>query len=375
MMNYNVSVNTPEEIFRQIARLEFIEDTAGAPTIITSFSDLMSMEFDDGEEIAFHAMRGELVLVQSVTNKGKSTLVRNAAFALATGNALAPIVEAGEPRKVLLLNMEGSGSRFRNDLAAMCGTLTDDEIRLAGENFFPTHAPEIEDVPVSLSVSKHVNKLELEAEKHSIDVIIIDTASASFAIGNENDNSEVANHVLKPLLRLARKLNCVVVLVHHIGKARLEEGTTQETAHRGRGASAWADFPTSIFNLEADPKDQKVVRVFCAKQKNGDSYTVTMRLNPFARWFSLTMDSACAPQSRYELFSSQMSGTMKRSEIIEAAAAVGIPEGTAEKYMVEAERLGHCVKKERGIYEWQDFPTSSAPNRGGGNRGNLFDED
>lgn len=375
MMNYNVSVNTPEEIFREIARLEFIEDTAGAPTIITSFSDLMNTEFDDGEEIAFHAMRGELVLVQSVTNKGKSTLVRNAAFALATGNAFAPIVEAGEPRRVLLLNMEGSGSRFRNDLAAMCGTLTHDEISLAGETFFPTHAPEIEDVPVSLSVSKHLNMLELEAEKNSIDVIIIDTASASFAIGNENDNSEVANHVLKPLLKLARKLNCVVVLVHHIGKARLEEGTTQETAHRGRGASAWADFSTSIFNLEADPKDQKVVRVFCAKQKSGDNYTVTMRLNPFTRWFSMTMDSACAPQTRYEQFRSQMSGTMKRAEIIEAASTIGIPEGTAEKYLAEAERLGHCSKKERGVYEWQDSPACSTPYRNGGNGGSLFDED
>lgn len=375
MMNYSISVNRPEEIFRQIAQLEFIEDTAGAPTLITSFSDLMNMEFDDGEEVAFHAMRGELVLVQSVTNKGKSTLIRNAAFALATGNEFAPIVEAGEPRKVLLLNMEGSGSRFRDDLVTMCGKLTEDEIRLAGETFFPTHAPEIEDVPLSLSVSRHVNMLELEAEKHSIDVIIIDTASASFAIGNENDNSEVANHVLKPLLRLARKLNCVVVLVHHIGKARLEEGTTQESAHRGRGASAWADFPISIFNLEADPKDQKVVRLFCAKQKNGDNYTVTMRLNPFTRWFSLTMDSAPVPQSRYESFRSLMRGTMKRAEIIEAAATIGIPEGTAEKYLVEAERLGHCIRKERGVYEWQDFPACSTPYSDGGNGGNLFDED
>ncbi|HEX7999609.1 MAG TPA: hypothetical protein VF528_14575 [Pyrinomonadaceae bacterium] len=79
------------------------------PQIITSFSELMNKGFADGEEIAFHACRGELVLLQSVTNHCKSTLTRNAALALSTGGQFLSVVKSGTPRRVLLLNLEDSG--------------------------------------------------------------------------------------------------------------------------------------------------------------------------------------------------------------------------------------------------------------------------
>ena len=44
---------------------------------------------------------------------------------------------------------------------------------------------------------------------------------------------------------------------------------SEQQAHRGRGASAWGDFSTSIFNLDADPNERERVTLTCAKRKNG----------------------------------------------------------------------------------------------------------
>jgi len=176
--------------------------------LFTSLNAFLRHDFYDGEEIAFNARRGEIVLVQSVTNHGKSTLVRNASVALSVGAALPPIVPLGEPRRVLLLNLEGAGGWFQQDLSVMVRSLSNEQRALADVNFFPTHAPHLEGAPLSLN--QHMHRVRHEAQRLDIDVLVVDTASMAFALRNENDNAEVANGVMKPLTRLARWLNCLV---------------------------------------------------------------------------------------------------------------------------------------------------------------------
>ena len=210
---------------------------------LTSFIEFMQHDFNDGEEIACHARRGEVVLVQSVTNHGKSTFVRNSALALVTGDEFEPVVPVGTPRRVLLLNLEGAGGWFQHDLSVMTRDFDREMMKRCADNFFPAHAPALDGAPLSLS--QHMRRFQRAVQQMGgVDVLIIDTASMAFSLRNENDNAEVANSVMKPLVRLARALNCLVVLVHHIGKAKTEEGATREHAHRGRGASAWATSPS-----------------------------------------------------------------------------------------------------------------------------------
>lgn len=121
---------------------------------LTSFADFMRVNFDGGDEIAFHARRGEVVLIQNVTNHGKSTLIRNAALALATGGEFQPVVAGGEPGRVLLLNFEGSAGWFQNGLRVMTRDFTTRELELLGRNLPPTHAPLLDGEPLSLS--RHV---------------------------------------------------------------------------------------------------------------------------------------------------------------------------------------------------------------------------
>ena len=253
----------------------------------------MATDFADGERMAFDACRGEIVLVQSVTNHGKSTLIRNVALDLVTGGELLPVVERGRPRRVLLLNLEGSAGRFQSDLRVMTRDFTEGEMRLVQENLLPVHRPLLQDG--QLSLPRHMGRLEAEARRHRVDVVIIDTASKAFSLRNENDNAEVANTVMKPLDDLALKLNCLVVLVHHIGKAKLEEGAAREQAHRGRGASAWGDFSASIFNLEADARDPSRVTLTCAKRKNGERYESALVLDREARRFGATGEPPSRP--------------------------------------------------------------------------------
>lgn len=277
-----------------------LADGGSRPSLLVSFADFMRADFDDGEVIAFHARSGEVVLVQSVTNHGKSTLVRTAAVTLATGGELQPVVGRGAPRRVMLLNFEGSAGWFQSDLRVMTRDFTGAEFELLKANLFPTPAPMLDGEPLSLP--RHMRALENAIRRAGgADVLILDTASAAFYLRNENDNAEVANSVMKPLVKLARRLNCLIVLVHHVGKAKAEEGATREQAHRGRGASAWGDFSSAIFNLDADPHDQDRVTLTCAKRKDGAGYERVLRLDRGRRWFVATDEVAVKPCTNNDL--------------------------------------------------------------------------
>ena len=351
-MNTELDLLTPtdDEILDEIKRLEEDEASANSPRFVTSFAEFMSRTSSDGELIGFHAYRGELVLIQSVTNKGKSTLARNAAIALATGRTFAPLVEAGTPRKVILLNFEGSEQRFRNDLEVMTEINTPDELELLGENLFPTHDPAANDEPLCLS--HHMKWLEVEGRRHKTDVIIIDTVSAGFTILNENDNGQVGNTVMKPLSRLARKLNCLVVLIHHIGKAKSEEGQVKEAAHRGRGASTFGDYATSSFNLEAHTGGADCRTLTCGKRKDGgEEYSVTLRLDRITRWFAVTNETPLrkVPTKR-EIVRAAVTRPMQKSEIMDALKDSGIPDRSIERYLSEDVKDGLLTQPAKGIY-------------------------
>jgi putative DNA primase/helicase len=332
------------------------DDAKDLPQIITSFSALMSRGFNDGEEIAFHACRGELVLIQSVTNHCKSTLTRNAAITLSAGGEFLSVVKSGTPRRVLLLNLEGAGGRFQSDLRLMTRDLTHSEMVLVRENFFPTHAPTIDDEPLSLS--RHMDLIEAEALATQVDVAIIDTASAAFSIRSENDNSEVANHVMKRLVKLARRLNCLIVLVHHIGKAKTEEGSTREQAHRGRGASAWADFSTSIFNLEVDTGDKNRVTLTCGKRKDGENYETVLRLDRESRCQLASTETQTKPKTNDDLVVEAME-TDGRHEIpthaIVKALAGKVNERTVKNCLSRLADLGKIASSRRGWWSLAEF--------------------
>ena len=257
-------------------------------SFIEPYSDFISREFQDGEIVAFGCCRGELALVAGVTNKGKSTLMRVISMCAASGRDFSPFVTASsEGLRVVLMDYEGSGGRTQADLRIMEQNLTENERELLKENFFVCHAPRVEGEGLTLSVPSHMALLRKLAAPLSPDVIIIDTMSAAFAPKSENDNAEINRVIMKPVVeQLARPLNCVVVVVGHVGKASREEGATREAAHKMRGGSAYGDRATTIFNIEGDADNNDRIRVSCAKEKTGNDFQITLSLNRETRWLS-----------------------------------------------------------------------------------------
>jgi hypothetical protein len=269
---------------------------------------------------------------------------------MAVGGELLPVVERGDARRALLLNFEGSGGWFRSDLRVMSRDFTGHELGLLEKNFLPTHAPTVDGEPLSLS--RHLRLLEGAVRRAGgVDVVIADTISAAFSIRNENDNAEVANSVMKPLVRLARRLNCLVVLVHHVGKAKAEEGASREQAHRGRGASAWGDFSTSIFNLDADPHEQERVTLTCGKRKNGSNYERVLRLDRVVRRFTATDEAAVRPVTNDDLVLEVMEALgereMQTAEILSALAG-RVNTRTAMNCLRRLSDLGKIESPRRG---------------------------
>jgi RecA-family ATPase len=195
-------------------------------SFIVPYGDFMAHEFKDGNIVAFGCCRGELALMAGVTNKGKSTLMRVISMCAASGREFSPFVTASsEGLRVVLMDYEGSAARTQADLRLMEQNLTEDKRELLTNNLFVCHAPRLVDAePLTLSLPAHMVKLRDQARPLSPDIIVIDTMSAAFATKSENDNAEISRVIMKPVIEhLARPLNCVAVVVGHIGKASREE--------------------------------------------------------------------------------------------------------------------------------------------------------
>jgi replicative DNA helicase len=104
--------------------------------IIQSFGDFEVTKFAESDSVGFEIRRRELCLIASITNRGKSTMLRNAAIAIAVGCQFAPLVKTNRPRKVVLIDFETSGGRLQDDFFAMTDNLPEEKKVMLRENLF-----------------------------------------------------------------------------------------------------------------------------------------------------------------------------------------------------------------------------------------------
>jgi hypothetical protein len=325
------------------------EATTDAPRLIRSFGEFINARFNEGEAIGFELRRRELGLVASVTNAGKSTLLRNALLALATGGEFEPLVKRGAPRRVLLLDFESSSSRLQNDFERMTRDWPERERALLRENLFIVCEGMVDDN--LLSLSEHLGLIEREARTHRVDLIVVDTACAAFNLFDENSNSEVARKVMKPLLKLARQLDAAVLMANHIGKSRSEEGSAGEKVHKPRGASSFPGYAASVFVLIADSSDPDVVTLACAKRKSGANYEVSLKLSRASRWFT-ALGAATRIPTNYELVIRAVhdAGPLVKRHAIDAALKGKVPVRTITRHLNEALSRGELTSGRKGVY-------------------------
>jgi hypothetical protein len=329
---------------------DFLKDVLpDAPHLIRSFGEFMAAQFDEEEAIGFELRRRELGLVASVTNVGKSTLLRNGLLALATGGEFEPLVKRGAPRRVLLLDFESSSSRLQSDFECMTRDWPERERALLRENLYIVCEGMVDDN--LLSLSEHLGLIEREARTHRVDLIVVDTACAAFNLFDENSNSEVARKVMKPLLKLARQLDCAVLMANHIGKSRSEEGSAGEKVHKPRGASSFPGYAASVFVLTTDTSDPDAVKLACAKRKSGANYKVGLKLSRATRWFAALGVATRAP-TNYELVIRTVrdAGTLVKRRAIDDALKGKVPVRTITRHLNEAASRGELISPKKGVY-------------------------
>ncbi|MEP6920550.1 MAG: AAA family ATPase [bacterium] len=194
--------------------------------------------------------------------------------------------------------------------------------------------------------------VEVLAGRLKIDLIVVDTACAGVDLGDENSNSEVARVVMKPFLKLVRRLNACLIMSHHIGKSKSEEGVTRDKVHSPRGASAFSGYPASVFVLDLDPYSIAGVILSCAKRKSGESYDRTLLLDRERRWFDLVGEVKREPSSYEQVLEAirHLTGEPIKRAAINAELEGRLDERTITRRLEIAVKRGELLKVKKGQY-------------------------
>ena len=99
-------------------------------------------------------------------------------------------------------------------------------------------------------------QLEALVAEHHPDLIVLDNASALFALPNENDNLQVTM-LLRRLVRVAVTADAGVLLLHHTPKMSREAAAgLRGDAALVRGGSAWTNTPRTVWTITPLPPDE-----------------------------------------------------------------------------------------------------------------------
>lgn len=314
-----------------------------------TFGELQRLDLPKRDEVIRGLARQETGLLNAVTNIGKTTLIRNLALCLITGRLFPPLTVTNHKRRVAIIDSEDTLTFLRSDLSKMLEGFSDVEKNLVRDRLLLICDVTIQDEELRINKEDHFSILAARFAAFRPDIVFIDTISKCFVIHNENDNSEVKERVMKPLKRLAKVTDSAVLSAHHIGKAKLEEGSTQEGSHRGRGASSFGDQSRVILNLDRDLANESVI-LSCPKLKGDNFPDQILKLNPETRWFERIGENRI--QTNYELVIEMFAD----GHIYKTADAVGEFDGviaarTVKRMLAEGVNHGDLQKVRQGHYQ------------------------
>lgn len=270
-------MNEKTELLESIKSTEKIrskseEDLRGS---YSGFNGLCEGKGPPRQEVSAGVYKGEVTLIVSATNLGKSTLLLNTILAILAGKPFPPLVTEGiKPAKILLLDCESTLDGLRRDIAIMREPVRDKSKIDSKKN--PVWLKlwvdaYVCDEPLSLDKPNYFNRLERTVRDQHIELVIIDTLSSAFNTKDENDNASVARTIMKPLARLAKENNCAVIIAHHTGKQN-EGGSGGTPAYLGRGASNLGALSRTVMVLEPDKNKRGRLRSPKMRQDKGKGF-------------------------------------------------------------------------------------------------------
>lgn len=260
-----------------------------------TLGEFLAREFDEPEILGFHISATEIGVVQAPTNAGKTTMLRNAALAMACGRPFPPFFEGHRPVRLAYFDFESGPSRAQPDLRIMVGSLTPEERETAFRNLI--YVPKGLMGGELFQFNRNENWVMKLLLSNKVEFVIVDNISAAYDLSDENSNAEINRKVIKPLLKMAYKGDAAFLFAHHYGKGKLD--IENAGVHAGRGASNLQSLSQTVINMFGNVSKGEPVTVECAKRKTdgGTQYRKVLELRE-DRWFH---EAAIAPAPKQEL--------------------------------------------------------------------------
>lgn len=200
-------------------------------------------------------LRGTVTLLIAPGATGKSALVSGMAIAMATGQPHLGQQVWDRPQRVWVWNLEDDTDELDRSLhaAALHWGVSESDLDnrlfrdsgLDGDGLCMASSDEKGTIirPVTEALARELRNRE-------IDVLIVDPFISSHAV-DENDNPAI-DAIVKEWGRIATRLGCAIVLVHHTRKQQ----TREVDAESSRGAKALVDGARSVVALNRMSPDE-----------------------------------------------------------------------------------------------------------------------
>jgi hypothetical protein len=310
------------------------------------------------EEILPGLARGEVGLIVSPTDGGKTTLLRNIAADCVSGRNTGPFgANIAKSRYVSYLDFEDTMAGAIADFQAILGddlANGQDQLWLSVKpNYIDWDALEgtqwnpLEPLPeakLSLSNAAHRNSVIeriTRGEDRDYVLLIVDTIASGFDISDENDSATIANTVMKPLADIAIRANVAVLAAVH----QSTKGSTRAIAsHKIRGSTVFGDLARAIYQLTRDEETGEY-ELRLAKGKGANFKPRRLRLE--GRRFSVVDEIEPPPSPYMRVRELLLTGEFSPGQISEK---LEIPKRSVERILERGGKLGGFAKTKRGIY-------------------------
>lgn len=153
----------------------------------------------------------------------------------------------------MMLSLEMSTIEWHQRVHDMYPTLTDEEDKLLGEHFLLYSEPE----PIKLWEDSHVADLIRMIARNKVQVVLIDSASVSFA--EDLTDIKQVNKSLENLYTVRVRLNVAMIVVAHTRKSPAGMSTKAEDISINDlfGHSGIAQYASSIFLMYEDEESRR----------------------------------------------------------------------------------------------------------------------
>lgn len=326
-----------------------------------NFGEIDSMDIPEPDYLVYGLGRGEVGMLQSVTNIGKTTLLMNLSLCLCSGRPYLNISTGNEPLRVLYMDYETSLGKSRQDFRTMWEWFDDEEKQRVRDNLmlYNLNSSRSDDIRLG-DVGGWARTLQA-AKSFKPDIIIVDVVSLAFPGVRENDNTDITTDIMDRLGTLGREVNAGVLFAHHIGKEKSEEGRTSFGPYRSRGGSAFAGASKIIYQLE-NKVDTGIPQVWFSVEKVKDDKPapIQLELDRESRWFHQVGSTISVPvDTRMDTIVAlvEAAGKIKKGELWKMAKSFIGSDSTLERFLKKGIAEGLLESPQLG---WYKIPSTSS---------------